>query len=45
LVLWKGYPILEATWEPSNHLTNAAAVVRDFYLRYPHKPSLPTRLR
>ena len=39
LVLWRGYPISEATWEPSRHLRNAAEVVRDFHNRYPHKPT------
>ena len=45
LVLWKGYPISEATWEPLDHLSNAAQAVRDFHLRYPHKPSSPGRRR
>ena len=39
LVLWKGYPISEATWEPARHLKNATEVVRDFHHRYPHKPT------
>ena len=41
LVRWKWYPISEATWEPHHHLTNAAEAVRDFHLRYPHKPTPP----
>jgi hypothetical protein len=45
LVLWKGYPISEATWEPPDHLSNAAQAVRDFHLRYPDKPSPPGRKR
>ena len=40
-VRWKVYPISEATWEPHHHLTNATEVVRDFHLRYPHKPVPP----
>ena len=39
LVLWKGYPISEATWEPARNLLNAPEVVHDFHLRYPHKPA------
>ena len=39
LVLWKGYPLSEATWEPSQHLKNAPEVVQDFHHRYPHKPA------
>jgi hypothetical protein len=45
LVLWKGYPISEATWEPLDHLSNAAQAVRDFHLLYPDKPSPPGRQR
>ena len=41
LVLWKGYPITEATWEPCNHLANATEAVSNFHLRYPRKPSPP----
>ena len=26
LVLWKGYPLHEATWEPESHLANAPNV-------------------
>ena len=35
LVLWKGYPISEATWEPTQHLKHAPNVVRAFHERYP----------
>jgi hypothetical protein len=38
LVLWRGYPMSEATWEPSENLQNAPEVVQDFHHRYPHKP-------
>ena len=40
LVLWKGYPISDATWEPITHLQNALEAIRDFHQRYPHKPKL-----
>ena len=30
LIKWKGYPLWEATWEPSSSLTEAAQVVRSF---------------
>ena len=39
LVLWKGYPMSDATWEPSANLQNAPEVVQDFHHRYPHKPA------
>jgi hypothetical protein len=41
LVLWKGYPLSEATWEPPDHLMNAAEEVRAFHLCYPRKPMSP----
>ena len=33
LVLWKGYPLTEATWEPESHLTNAPDILEE-YLRW-----------
>ena len=33
LVMWKGYPITEASWEPKLHLQNAPLILED-YLRY-----------
>jgi hypothetical protein len=30
LVAWKGYPLEEATWEPSAHLKNATRAVKEF---------------
>ena len=32
-VLWKGYPITEASWEPESHLRNAPQILEE-YLRY-----------
>ena len=32
LVLWKGYPLTEATWEPESHLANAPNILEE-YLR------------
>ena len=32
LVMWKGYPITEASWEPESHLRNAPLILED-YLR------------
>ena len=32
LVMWKGYPITEASWEPELHLHNAPLILED-YLR------------
>ena len=33
LVMWKGYPITEASWEPELHLRNAPLILED-YLRH-----------
>ena len=33
LVLWKGYPLHEATWEPESHLANAPNILEE-YLRH-----------
>ena len=33
LVIRKGYPITEASWEPESHLQNAALILED-YLRH-----------
>ena len=33
LVVWKGYPIHEATWEPRASLKNAQEALRDFERR------------
>ncbi len=30
LILWKGYPLHEATWEPASHLSNAKRAVALF---------------
>ena len=38
MVLWKGYPILEATWEQAQHSENASHVVHAFHHQYPQKP-------
>ena len=40
LVLWKGYPISEATWEPSQHLENASDVVHAFHHQNLQKPGM-----
>ena len=33
LVLWKGYPLSEATWEPESNLKNAPDIVKQFWVR------------
>ena len=43
LVLWKGYPLSEATWEPARNLTNAVESIQEFHHRYPHKPKQQSR--
>ena len=30
LVLWKGYPLTEATWEPKSHLANALDILEEY---------------
>ena len=32
-VLWKGYPITEASWEPESHLCNAPQILEEYLLR------------
>ena len=29
-VLWKGYPITEASWEPESHLCKAAQILEEY---------------
>ena len=41
LVLWKGYPLTEATWEPEAHLEHAPDILEE-YLR---RESVRTRTR
>ena len=33
LVLWKGYDLSEATWEPKSHLANAPDILADYLHR------------
>ena len=33
LVLWKGYPLTEAAWEPESHLTNALDILEEYLCR------------
>lgn len=39
LILWKGYPISDSTWEPPDNVRNAQDLVADFHRRYPNKPA------
>ena len=32
LVLWKGYPLDYASWEPEEHLTNCQDEIREFWI-------------
>ena len=36
LILWKGYPLSEATWEPESHLLNALDILVDYLRRVQH---------
>ena len=33
LVMWKGYPITEASWEAESHLRNAPLILEDYLRR------------
>ena len=33
LVLWKGYPLIEAAWEPESHLTNGPNILEEYLCR------------
>ena len=33
LVLWKGYPLTEATWEPKSHLTTVPDILEEYLRR------------
>ena len=33
LVIWKGYPLSEATWEPESHLLHAPEILTDYLRR------------
>ena len=33
LVMWKRYPITEASWEPESHLRNAPLILEDYLHR------------
>ena len=30
MVMWKGYPITKASWEPESHLQNALLILEDY---------------
>ena len=44
LVLWKGYPLEEATWEPERHLDHAPEILEE-YLRRVDRQDKSTRIR
>ena len=37
-ILWKGYPLSEASWEPEENLEHAKDTINDFYHLYPGAP-------
>jgi len=39
LVHCQGYGPHQSTWEPTEHLRNAAEVVAEFHLRHPNRPA------
>ena len=44
-VLWKGYPITEASWEPESHLRNAPQILEEYLRRVTSKTSVRQRQR
>ena len=38
-MLWKGYPLTEATWEPQSHLANAPDILEE-YVRTGYRPKI-----
>ena len=42
-VLWKGYPITEASWEPKSHLCNAPQILEEYLCRIIAKTSVRRR--
>ena len=42
-VLWKGYPVTEASWEPESHLRNASSLLEDYLRRVAETERKPTR--
>ena len=45
LVLWKGYPLTEASWEPESNLRNAPEVLEDYLCRIANPPKRQSRNR
>ena len=41
LVHWKGYTVMDRTWEPPEHLDNAQIAVEEFHQEHPNKPRQP----
>ena len=42
-MLWKGYPVTEASWEPESHLRNASSLLEDYLRRVAETERKPTR--
>ena len=42
-VLWKGYLITEASWEPESHLRNAPQILEEYLRRVASKTSVRRR--
>ena len=40
LIVWKGYPVHESTWEPAENVTNAPEAIADYYRRVEGNTSL-----
>ena len=45
LVLWKGYPVTEASWEPESHLQNAPLILEDYLRRIVTTEEVRSRTR
>ena len=35
LIKWKGYPIIDCSWEPLSHLSNVIDIIKEFEQNYP----------
>ena len=40
LIVWKGYPVHESTWEPEENVANASEKISEYYTRVQGNTSL-----
>jgi hypothetical protein len=44
-VLWKGFPVTEASWEPESHLQNAPRILENYLRRVAESQKQQPRTR